>query len=123
LVEEISDPDLARAQAMLLLTATPMQLHPFELYSLIELLDPALFPTFDDFDEHRQALRGLNVTVERFKRFTELDQDERDEALAEAEAWLGKEVAEIEARAQAQSEDLIAELQGKHRLSQVMVRN
>ena len=123
LVEEISDPDLARAQAMLLLTATPMQLHEFELYSLIELLDPALFPTFDDFDEHRQQLRGLNVTVERFKRFKELDEAERDEALADAEGWLGQEVAELEARAQEQSEDLIAELQGKHRLSQVMVRN
>jgi superfamily II DNA or RNA helicase len=123
LVEEISDPDLARAQAMLLLTATPMQLHPFELYSLIELLDPALFPTFDDFDEHRQQLRGLNATVERFKRFKEIDDAERDEALADAEGWLGQEAAEIEARAQAQSEDLIAELQGKHRLSQVMVRN
>jgi hypothetical protein len=100
-----------------------MQLHAFELYSLIELLDPALFPTFDDFDEHRQALRGLNVTVERLKRFTEIDQAERDEALEDAKAWLRQAVAEIEARAQEQSEDLIAELQGKHRLSQVMVRN
>lgn len=43
LVDEISDPDLARAQAMLLLTATPMQLHPFELYSLIELLTRRCF--------------------------------------------------------------------------------
>ena len=62
-----------------------MQLHPFELYSLIELLDPALFPTFDDFDEHRQQLRGLNATVERFKRFAEIDEAERDEALTDAE--------------------------------------
>ena len=38
-------PSSRAAQAMLLLTATPMQLHPFELYSLIELLDPTLFPT------------------------------------------------------------------------------
>jgi superfamily II DNA or RNA helicase len=123
LVEEISDPDLARAQAMLLLTATPMQLHPFELYSLIELLDPALFPTFEDFDEHRRQLRGLNVTVERIKRFKELGEAEREEALADAEGWLGQDAAEIEARAQEQGEDLVSELQGKHRLSQVMVRN
>ncbi|MHB1593333.1 MAG: DEAD/DEAH box helicase [Streptosporangiaceae bacterium] len=30
---------------LLLLTATPMQVHPFELYSLIELVEPGLFPT------------------------------------------------------------------------------
>ena len=32
------------SRGCLLLTATPMQLDPFELYSLIELLDPTLFP-------------------------------------------------------------------------------
>jgi hypothetical protein len=30
---------------LLLLTATPMQVHPFELYSLIELVEPGLFPS------------------------------------------------------------------------------
>ena len=123
LVEQISDPDLARAQAMLLLTATPMQLHPFELYSLIELLDPALFPTFDDFDRHRQQLRGLNATVERLKQLEEASALEREAAVEDAERWLGYERAEIEARAQEQRQELVAELQAKHRLSQVMVRN
>jgi len=52
-----------RAQSMLMLTATPMQLHRFELYSLIELLDPALFPTFGDFERHTGELLGLNATV------------------------------------------------------------
>ena len=28
---------------LLLLTATPMQVHPYELYSLIELVEPGLF--------------------------------------------------------------------------------
>ena len=37
-----------------------MQLHPFELYSLIELLDPTLFPSYEDFDDHRKELAGLN---------------------------------------------------------------
>ena len=45
LVQELADPEHANSRAMLFLTATPMQLHPFELYSLIELLDPTLFPT------------------------------------------------------------------------------
>jgi hypothetical protein len=35
-----------------------MQLDPFELYSLIELLDPTLFADQRDFEEHR-SLRAL----------------------------------------------------------------
>ena len=123
LVEQISDPDLARAQAMLLLTATPMQLHQFELYSLIELLDPALFPTFDDFDRHSSALRGLNATVECLKRFESASTEEREAALTDAVHWLGDDRAEIETRIYERRDELVRELQGHHRLSQVMVRN
>jgi ATP-dependent helicase HepA len=123
LAEQISDPDIARAQAMLLLTATPMQLHPFELYSLIELLDPALFPTFEDFDHHRTKLRGLNTTVECLKRFESITMEEREATLADAERWLGYGRPEIEARARERREELIDDLKAQHRLSDVMVRN
>lgn len=123
LVERISDPDLARAQSMLLLTATPMQLHPFELYSLIELLDPALFPTFDDFDQHRRDLKGLNATVEKFKRFEAIGDSEQAEALADAERWLDLPASEVAAAARDRTDQLISDLQQQHRLSQVMVRN
>ena len=58
---------------MLFLTATPMQLHPFELYSLIELLDPTLFPSYEDFDHHRKELAGLNQTVDAVRRWPALD--------------------------------------------------
>ena len=40
---------------MLFLTATPMQLHTHELYSLVEILDPTLFPSEEDFERHRKA--------------------------------------------------------------------
>jgi ATP-dependent helicase HepA len=123
LAERISDPDLARAQAMLLLTATPMQLHPFELYSLIELLDPALFPTFADFESHRGQLRGLNATVERLRRLDSIGKIEREAALADAGRWLGEEDADIATRARDHRDQLVTELQAQHRLSQIMVRN
>jgi SNF2 family DNA or RNA helicase len=123
LAEAISDPDMARAQAMLLLTATPMQLHPFELYSLIELLDPALFPTFADFERHRGELRGLNATTERLRRFDVLDEHEQDDTVGDVEGWLGYERAEVETRVRDQRSALVVELQAQHRLSQVMVRN
>ena len=45
---------------LLLLTATPMQLHPFELYSLIELVEPGLYQSFEDYDRRRAELRRLN---------------------------------------------------------------
>lgn len=46
---------------MLLLTATPMQLDSFELYSLIELIEPGLFAGgFDDFESKRRHVRHLN---------------------------------------------------------------
>src|SRR3954452_6570643 len=94
LAEQLSDPDLTAAQSMLLLTATPMQLDPYELYSLIELLDPALFPTEADFNEHRRALRGLNETVEQVRQWAALDVDERDEVAETVEEWLGDDVRE-----------------------------
>ena len=39
-----------RCGGMLLLTATPMQLDPFEFYSLIELIDPSLFGYYELFE-------------------------------------------------------------------------
>jgi SNF2 family DNA or RNA helicase len=122
LAEEISDPDLARAQAMLLLTATPMALHPFELYSLIELLDPALFPTFADFEENRSALRGLNATVEGIRRAGD-NGSMAPSVLEQASAWLDREPAEVAARLATDRQALISDLESRHRLSQAMVRN
>jgi SNF2 family DNA or RNA helicase len=43
------------AFGVLLLTATPMQLDPFELYSLIELVEPGLFEDREDFYEEAFA--------------------------------------------------------------------
>lgn len=47
---------------LLLLTATPMQLDPSELYSLIELIEPGLFPTYDSYDKQSQTMPALMAT-------------------------------------------------------------
>ena len=73
LAELLADPEQGRSLGYLLLTATPMQLDPFELYSLIELLDPTLFADEADFEEHRSELRGLNATVDRLDRWDLID--------------------------------------------------
>lgn len=123
LVEGLADPDLARAQSMLFLSATPMQLHRYELYSLIELLDPALFPTPGDFDDHVNDLRGLNRTVEKVKRWSALRPLEREAVLGDVQQWLGEDKELLRDRAETANGLLVDQLEGEHRLSRVMVRN
>ena len=46
LVEQLSQ----KTKSLLLLTATPIQLHSFDLYSLIQLINPYEFSNFDEFE-------------------------------------------------------------------------
>lgn len=57
-----------RTRSLLLLTATPLQLTDYDAYSLIELIDPTIFPTYRSFRDyvarlgrqHWQALAELD---------------------------------------------------------------
>jgi superfamily II DNA or RNA helicase len=49
-----------RTSSFLLLTATPLQLHDFELFSLIELIDPALFQDYLSFVAYRPLVGAAN---------------------------------------------------------------
>src|SRR5437763_4538798 len=68
LAQALSDQTGGGASNLLFLTATPMQLATFELYSLVELLDPTLFADFGDFEQHRTSLAGLNATADLVRR-------------------------------------------------------
>ena len=115
LVSELtSRPEFAR-RSVLFLTATPLQLHRHELFSLVEMLNPVLFSSEDDFTEHVEALSGLNRLVE------DLTRDGATGELRERAATLlggqplvvkGLEVGE-----------LVERLRARHRLSEVLVRN
>ncbi len=63
MVRDLVSPDAFSKRATLFLTATPMQLDSGELYSLIEMLDPALFPTERALRPAPTQLRGLNQLV------------------------------------------------------------
>ncbi len=127
--------DLAPAEhitrrGMLLLTATPMQLNTHELYSLIEILDPTLFPSHEHFENHRQAVPGLSRLVERLYHNGFPFPDERPSETAELVAkWLDIEPTMAHTRLSAAKDDqteleqLAKELEGKHRLSEVLIRN
>ena len=127
LVRDLAAPGHFARRGMLFLTATPMQLDTHELYSLVELLDPALFPSEEHFERHRREAPGLSrlaellslhgfplpdedpdVTVEQVSGWLELDEDTARQRLT----------AGLEER-----EALVAELADRHLLSEVMIRN
>jgi len=125
LAETLAEPEAGKSTGVLLLTATPMQLHRFELFSLIELLDLALFTNFDDFEDHCESLAGLNQTCENVKRIHKLSDSDRQSTVEEVCDWLEKEASDIESlvgTAEGCSQ-LTDELYQEHRLSEVMIRN
>ena len=104
-----------------------MQLDSGELYSLIELLDPALFPTEEHFDRHRAQLPGLSRIVHDLSEHGFPTPDDDPEVLVERVAtWLEMDAQTAEQRLRAGAEsiaDLCAELSARHLLSEVLIRN
>jgi SNF2 family DNA or RNA helicase len=113
---------------LLLLTATPMQVHPFELYSLIELVEPGLFPTFRAYDSLRGYLPRMNALMKDLTAWNALDDAERASALRANAAMLdqlgapAKRAAEILADDQ-ERERLMDRLVDRHPLAGALVRN
>ena len=115
--------DAARRRSLLLLTATPMQLGTHEIYALVELLDPVLFPSPGDFERHRKSVPGLNRLVERLKSEKSSISDHDSQQMAE---WLEIETDTILqrlSRGQGERENLASDLSDRHLLSEVMIRN
>lgn len=125
MAEMLSDPEMGRSTGLLFLTATPMQLHRFELYSLVELLDPALFPNFWDFEEHCGSLAGLNRAAENVRLWETLGNDARAFAIQNISDWLERPAEEIESLLDTSPGRTILtdDLHRHHRLSEVLIRN
>ena len=113
----------ARSRSLLLLTATPMQLGTHEIYALVELLDPVLFPSPQDFEQHRKSVPGLNRLVERIQS---QDYSVSDDDVEQVSEWLGAETDVVRQRFSAGEDErdkLADELSDHHLLSEVMIRN
>ena len=127
LVRNLSKSDHVMRRGMLLLTATPMQLNTHEIYSLVELLDPGLFPSEADFDKHRRSLRGLNLLVDKLRSpGFHLPEDDPGEMAEQVAEWLDLDVREALRRLTGSAEDLetlVKDLSDRHLLSQVLIRN
>ena len=127
LVRKLAEPEHFARRGMLFLTATPMQLNTHEIYSLVELLDPALFPSEKHFEEHRKQIPGLSYLVESWTKQEFRLPDEPEAATVEQVAgWLeiDESVARQRLAAGPESVKLLAdELSDRHLLSTVMIRN
>ncbi len=126
-VRTLAAPDAFSKRAALFLTATPMQLDSGELYSLIELLDPALFPTEEHFDIHRAGVPGLSRLVHDLTQHGfPLPNAEPDDVIARVAEWLDLDEVEAERRLTAGDESiaqLCEDLSARHLLSEVLIRN
>ncbi|MFX1388508.1 MAG: SNF2-related protein [Promethearchaeota archaeon] len=61
------------SESLLLLTATPLQLHSFELYSLIELIHPESFENFSDFEHFRKNMPFINLLITNLNNIDKLN--------------------------------------------------
>jgi SNF2 family DNA or RNA helicase len=122
-----------KTDAMLFLTATPMQLHPFELFSLVELLDPTLFPTYSVFEHHRQHEIGwFNDLISHLREYEGLLQREKLQVIDGVRAALQRSgEADLVSKVDQEGflgipENRAAVIDGLtrlHILSRVMIRN
>lgn len=125
-VEQLASPDRFSKRSVLFLTATPMQLDVGEIYGLVELLDPALFPTIQHFRDHKDQVPRLNKLVQDLK-IEGLDAAPDPLAvLTSIASLLNEDVVALgaELRSGKAGLDAVCErLSDRHLLSQILIRN
>jgi ERCC4-related helicase len=111
--------------ALLMLTATPMQLSPYELYSLIQLIEPGTFTSHKAYLARSKQLPVLNGLMRSLTGWSAIDSDGiREEVVSdlglflENDAFTSSELDQPERR-----EALMDDLVNSHPLAGVMVRN
>ena len=60
-------------ESLLLLTATPLQLHSFDLYSLIELIQGEAFANFSDFEHFRKNMPFISLLTNNINQIERLN--------------------------------------------------
>ncbi len=124
LVGEIAS---GNADSLLFLTATPLQLTSYELFSLLALLDPSLFPSFSDFEQFRLfALRRINEAHSILQAHPSPDEYHHLRVIWEELRKLLSDVPEIpplsqmDETARLNCQNILRDL---HQISKVMIRN
>jgi SNF2 family DNA or RNA helicase len=119
LIDEIKESTLG----LLLLTATPLQLHRFELYSLIELVEPGLYATFEQYERVHRDVPVLNAAMKDLIQWPEADEEQKQQIIKSHRDSLsvrGIELSRLDSR---NIEEVTDEIAARHPLSQVLIRN
>jgi len=115
-------------RGLLLLTATPMQVHESQLYSLVDLIEPGVFGSVTQFERVVRELPALNDLMKAVQGCATCEPSEWDTILGQHEETLHKlgfvpeDVLPRLGDAQSR-EALLTDLARRHPLADVMVRN
>ena len=113
-----------RVFGLLLLTATPMQLHPYELYSLIDLIDSSLHIDFDIFEGNRLDIPALNNVMKVLQEWPTFLETEQLSAITLLKGWFSHKSVSIDnLNDDEKREQLIKNLIKRHPMAQVLIRN
>ncbi|MBY8988284.1 MAG: DEAD/DEAH box helicase family protein [Candidatus Lokiarchaeota archaeon] len=126
--------DLARnlsltTESLLLLSATPLQLHSFELYSLIELIQREAFDSFSDFEHFRKNMPFINLLTANINQIDKLNNFEVKNTIALLKNLnhVNKSKTVNEILDQLKNKDykfnLLKKIEKDHTLSQFLIRN
>jgi len=107
------------AFGLLLLTATPMQLDPYELYSLVDLVEPGLFQSQEDFFEDAFASAEARGAVKSLQGWSDLTAQDR----RELEWLLAKRDIQGSLASPTEREDMVDGLLATVRVTDAIVRN
>jgi len=108
---------------MLLLTATPMQLHDYELYSMVELVEPGLFDDYGHFVESREEIAKINEHF-AWLRLGEGSYSQRGDLAICLILWDAPDaVTDADTTSSEGREAVCRWLESRHLLSQALVRN
>ena len=117
------------SNGLLLLTATPMQLHPEEMYSLIELIDPDLYPDVDAYERRLLQIPALNTLITLLLNWPTLSLHEKRLKLPELTKGFSVSSQRVQHINLNNLDDadfrnkLVNDIFYKHPVAQVMVRN
>lgn len=116
-------------ESLLLLSATPLQLHSFELYSLIELIHPETFDNFSEFEHFRKNMPFINLLVVNVNQIDNLNRFELQNTikLLRNLRYVNNKDSDNEIVAKMQMNsfkmDLLTKVERDHTLSKFLIRN
>ena len=108
---------------LLLLTATPVQLHQYELFSLIELVEPGRFEDYRAFEQSRKQLPRLNELMLALHDWPSLTSSARLKTQTELTLLLKISRSTEALSDDAQRDALLDQISDEHPMANVMVRN